>query len=105
MKQKDRITANQFDQALMEQISHVRSMNINVIELSSATMYTLMVRKRLYGDAKMSAGPSQAISRVVEDAKVARATFEMQQKQQQEAAQQDERQPERRIILPGHGRN
>jgi hypothetical protein len=97
MKQKDRVTVAQFDQALMEQISHVRSMNVNVIELASCTMYTLMVRKRLFGELKLARGPSEAIGRLMEDAKIARAQYEM---QAQETAKRQERQ-ERRIIVPG----
>ena len=93
-KPKDRITAAQFDQALMEQISHVRSMNVNVIELCSCTMYTLMVRKRLFGELNLARVPSETIGRLMEDAKVARAQYEMQ-------AQDAAKRQERRIIVPG----
>lgn len=96
MKQKERVTLNQFDTALMEQIGHVRSMNVNVIELSMSVMFSLMLRKRIFGDVKPAPTQAAAITRVMEDAKVARATFEMQQQQQDAAKKQ-----ERRIIVPG----
>ena len=63
--QKLRVTANQFDQALTEEITHARGMNIPTNMVSNAVMFSLMLRKRLYGDVKMTDGAATVVSRLV----------------------------------------
>lgn len=95
--QKSRVTTNQFDTALMEEIAHARNMNVQTNMVSNACMFALMLRKRLYGDVKAQPGALETISRLMEDAKAARAEHEIRQR---EAA----RQSEQRIIAPGDPR-
>jgi hypothetical protein len=94
---KSRITANQFDQALMEEIAHARNMNVQTNMVSNACMFALMLRKRLYGEVKPVAAVSEAVTRLMQDAKAERAKYEL---RQQEAA----RQAEQRVIVPGDPR-
>lgn len=95
--QKSRVTANQFDQALIEEIAHARGMNVQANMVSNAVMFTLMLRKRVYGDVKMTDGASTVVSRLMNDAKAERAEYEIRQK---EAV----RQQEQRVIVPGDPR-
>jgi adenosyl cobinamide kinase/adenosyl cobinamide phosphate guanylyltransferase len=98
--QKSRITANQFDQALIEEITHARAMNVQTNMVSNAVMFSLMLRKRLYGDVKMIDGVSTVVARLMNDAKAERAEYEIRQK---EAARQQEQQ-RNRVIIPGDPR-
>jgi hypothetical protein len=95
--QKSRVTANQFDQGLVEEITHARGINVTTNMVSNAVMFSLMVRKRLYGDVKMTDSASTVVSRLMQDAKAERAEYEIRQK---EAA----RQQEQRVIIPGDPR-
>ena len=95
--QKDRVTVNQFDIALTEEIQHARGMHVQTNMVSNAAMFALMLRKRLYGEVKMVAAASAVVTRLMEDAKVERAEYELQQR---EAA----RRAERKIVLPGEPR-
>jgi hypothetical protein len=95
---KTRLTANQFDRSLAEEIHHARMMNIPVNAISSAVMFTLMVRKRLYGtDAKLSGELNTVVGQLMKDAKEARAIEELNQQAQQ-------KQQEARLIVPGDPR-
>ena len=95
--QKLRVTTNQFDQALTEEIAHARGMNVQTNMVSNAVMFSLMLRKRLYGDVKMLDSASTIVARLMNDAKAERAEYEIRQK---EAA----RQQEQRVIVPGDPR-
>ena len=95
--QKLRITKNQFDQAIAEEITHARGMNIPTNMVSNAVMFSLMLRKRLYGDVKMIDSTATVVSRLMNDAKAERAEYDIRQK---EAA----RQQEQRVIVPGDPR-
>ena len=95
--QKLRITTNQFDQALTEEITHARGMNIPTNMVSNAVMFSLMLRKRLYGDVKMTDGAATVVSRLMNDAKAERAEYDIRQKEAQ-------RQQEQRVIVPGDPR-
>ena len=95
--QKLRVTTNQFDQALIEEITHARGMNNPTNLVSNAVMFSLMLRKRLYGDVKMTDAAATSVSRLMNDAKAERAEYEIRQK---EAA----RQQEQRVIIPGDPR-
>ena len=100
MKQhKNRFTAAQFDAALSAEIAYRRSMNIPKNSLSSCVMFTLLVSNRIFGkNRKQAPGLASDIARLVEDAKIERATEEMKAREQA-AAQQS------RIVLPGKSFN
>jgi|HubBroStandDraft_5_1064220.scaffolds.fasta_scaffold949313_2 hypothetical protein len=95
--QKSRVTANQFDQALIEEIAHARGMNVQTNMVSNAVMFTLMLRKRVYGDVKMTDSASTVVARLMNDVRAERAEYEIRQK---EAA----RRQEQRVIIPGDPR-
>lgn len=94
-RQKDRITHNQFCQALLEQINHARSMTVPLQAVSSAAMFTCLVGSRLFGkDVKMPADLHTVFQRLMEDAKEERARIMAEQKRQ-----------ESKIIMPGQPLN
>src|SRR5580698_251780 len=95
--QKSRVTANQFDQALVEEIAYARGMNVQANMVSNAVMFTLMLRKRLFGDVKMTDSASTVVARLMNDVRAERAEYEIRQK---EAA----RRQEQRVIIPGDPR-
>jgi hypothetical protein len=95
-RQKTRVTANQFDQALVEQIEHARGMNIPINAVMSAAAFTELAGKRLFGErdqAKRSVAVRTALSKLMEDARVERAQWQMEQDRLR-------KQQESRIILP-----
>lgn len=95
---RDRITSTQFDTALLEEITHCRTLNVPTNSVSSAASFTLMVRKRLYGaDCKLTEATNAALSRLIADAKAERAQHEIEERERQKQAQ-------RRVILPGDQR-
>lgn len=84
MKQKERITANQFDQVLLEQIN--------------------LLTKKLFGgrdSSKHSLEFVEALHRLIEDARVERAEYEMKEREARRKQEADKP----RIILPGQQRN
>jgi hypothetical protein len=100
VKQQKRATANQFDQALLEQIESVSHMNVPHNALASAVTFCNLVGDRLYGERlfeKRSEAFKAVFQRVIKDAQVERAEFEM--KMKEAARQAQEQQP--RIIMPG----
>lgn len=96
-RQKDRVTAAQFDQALLEEIQQKRGLNIPVNALSSAVTFCVMVQNRLFGVRladKRTATFNEAFKQLMEDAQVERAQHKL---QQEEAA----RQADNKIVMPG----
>ena len=95
---KERFTANQFDIAMMEEITHARGMNVSVNMVSNAAMFAMMIRKRLFGkEAKMSATVSAVVTRLMEDAKAERAEYELRR-------QEEAKRAERQVLMPGDPR-
>ena len=104
MKQKVRITANQFDQALLEQIEHARNLNIPANAISSAACFCDLVAKRLFGlrePSKRSEALIKAFQKVLEDARVERAEYETKMREQLRRKQETKRASQSRIIVPG----
>jgi hypothetical protein len=102
-RQKDRVTANQFDQALLEEIQQKRGMNIPVNALSSAVTFAIMIHNRLFGvrTAAQRSGPfNEAFERLMTDAKAERAAYAIQQEQEQKKLADQSR-----IVLPTGFRN
>lgn len=101
---KSKFTANQLDQALVEEIELKRKMRFPVNAISSAAMFCDMVIQRLCGPREMSKRSAvfqETFTRLIEDAKVERAEYTMKERQQRVDNQ-------RRIIVPGQsnpGRN
>lgn len=95
--EKSRITANQFDTALAEEIAHARGMNVQANMVSNTAMFALMLRKRMFGDVKILSSASVVVNRLMEDAKIERAQYELQRKEA-------ERRDDNRVLLPGDPR-
>jgi hypothetical protein len=93
-RQKSRVTANQIDQALYEQIRHAQGMNIPSNAVSSAATFCCLVIKRLFEDHKLSEPLNSTMIEVIRKAKEERALAEI-------AAQQESRAKEHGLILPG----
>jgi hypothetical protein len=96
-KQKDRVTANQLEQALLEQVEYVSHMNVSRNVISNNVTFCELLIGRLFGPrepSKRTEACKQMVQKVMEDARVERAEFEMKMKEQR-AAQ------ERKIIVPG----
>jgi tRNA(Glu) U13 pseudouridine synthase TruD len=96
-KQKDRVTANQLEQALLEQVEYVSHMNVSRNVISNNVTFCEMLVGRLFGPrdpGKRTEAYKRMVQKVMEDARVERAEFEMRMKEQR-AAQ------ERKIVLPG----
>lgn len=101
MKQKERITANQFDQALLEQINHYRGMNVHKNSLAASVCFADLLAKKIFGfRAPATRSPEfiKALNQLVEDARVERAEYEMKER---EAQAEEKRRQQSRIIMPG----
>lgn len=98
-KERARATALQFEQALLEQINHARSMNVPVNAVSSAAMFTLLVGDRLYGSRQANQRTTEfndTLAKLVSDARDERARERAEAQRAQ--AQQTLNKP--RVILP-----
>ena len=96
-RQKDRITACQFDQALIEKIRNIQSLNIPRNAVASAMTFTESVGIALFGvrePSKRSPGYVDLLKKVIEDARCERATYDLEQRELAEAER-------RRIVMPG----
>jgi len=96
-----RVTANQFDTALLEQIAHAKGMNVSPNVISHAVTFCVLVGNRLYGERRQDARSEAfktAFQQVFEDARVERAEYAMKERQQKIDS-------ERRIVVPGQSRN
>ena len=93
--QKDGFTATQFDQALQDQITHAKGMNVPANILNGAVAFTILVSHRLLGkDRKLLPSLAQLVLDVQAEAKEERVRFAA---QQAEAATREES----RIVVPG----
>lgn len=96
-KQKDRVTANQLEQALLEQVEYVSHMNVSRNLISNNVTFCEMLVTRLFGQrdpGKRTDAYKEMVRKTIEDAQVERAEFELKMKEQR-AAQ------ERKIVVPG----
>jgi hypothetical protein len=96
-RQKDRITAVQFDQALLEQIEHYRDTNVSKNQLASVATFAELLGRKLFGQRetdKRAPGFREVFNRLIDDAKVERYEAQEQQRREEEAAK-------RKLVLPG----
>jgi len=98
-KQKDRVTAAQFDQAIFEEIAHARGLNVPSNALSSALTFGELISKRLFGERparNRSTAYLEMYKEVVDLAREERRQAILKAREAQQAAEQ-------RIIIPGQG--
>src|ERR1017187_100041 len=96
-RQKDRITACQLDQAIIEKIHHIQSLNIPRNAVASSMTFAESIAITLFGvrePSKRSPGYVDLLKKVIEDARVERATYDLEQRELAEAER-------RRIVVPG----
>jgi hypothetical protein len=96
-RQKDRVTAAQFDQALLEQIEHYRNTNVSANQLASVATFAELLGRRLFGTrgpAKRTAGFTECFNKLIGDAKVERYEARERERAATEAAK-------RSVLMPG----
>ena len=98
---RNRVTASQFEDALLMEVTHAQGMNIPRNVISNCVSFCVLFEAKLFGrrdPAKRSASFNTMLQRVVEDARVERAEQETKWREQRKAE-------ESRIVRPpGYGK-
>jgi len=90
IKNRDHVTAAQFETALIEEVRKAQGMNIPRNSISSVVAFCLMFESRLFGPRdpkKRTASFNAMVSGVIEDAKVERAQAELKERESTEATE------------------
>jgi hypothetical protein len=100
VRTRNRVTAAQFEDALLEEVTHAQGMNIPRNVISNCTSFCVLLEAKLFGkrDPVRSASFNAMLQHVVEDARVERAEQETKWREQRKAE-------ESRIVRPpGYGK-
>ena len=101
---KTRVTRAQMDAAVIEQIAHARSLNVDINSVCMCALFVEATNRRLYGERKPGSALNEVIQQLIRDARVARAEAEFKAKQGAEQAAREETERRKMIVMPG-GRN
>jgi hypothetical protein len=101
-KPKPHTTAQQFEDALLEQIKHARGQNVPINAISSAASFSILVLTRLFPGKTAGDALKAEFVQLRTDAIEERLEAQRQERKQEQEAKEAQA---RRIIIPGQGRN